>query len=87
MIFVVALFAYTIHASILNAENNELRKENNLLAQPSEIELKAENLKNLRAEWGNVQKEIVKCNELNNYKTDILEPKIRKTEKDLLGKK
>lgn len=56
-------------------------------AQPSEIEMKAQAVTDLRIEWGKIQKDLVQCEKLNDYKVNDLEPRIRQAEKDLLGKK
>lgn len=84
---ILLITAYTAHASYIVWQNTELKAKNVLLSQPSEIEMKAQAVTDLRTEWGKIQKDLLQCEKLNDYKVNDLEPRIRQAEKDLLGKK
>ncbi len=88
LIIVLSLIvAYTAHASYIVWQNTELKTKNALLSQPSDVEIKANIVNELRNEQKEVNKDLIQCEKLNEYKVNDLEPRIRKAEKDLLGKK
>lgn len=74
IVIISVIFSYTIWCAYY-------------FSQPSEIEMKAQAVTDLRTEWGKIQKDLVQCEKLNDYKVNDLEPRIRQAEKDLLGKK
>lgn len=84
-IIILSIF-YSSHSFYINSVNAELESKIELFSQPSEIEMVANELKNLRENWYNKEQNVISlrktANNVEKQKLD-LEPLIREKQSEL----